>query len=59
MCYVEWSLETVPLEIRRDFQLASLDIHFRNEVMLGQEVICDLRADRDAGSAFLPAQADP
>ncbi len=38
--YVEWSLGTVPLEIRRDFQVANVDIQFRNEVTLGHEVIC-------------------
>jgi medium-chain acyl-[acyl-carrier-protein] hydrolase len=69
--YVEWSLETVPQEIRRDFQLASLDIHFRNEVMLGQEVICISertgtrdrpsfrhRLTRDDGSVLAVARTD-
>jgi len=40
VCYVEWALETVPLAIRQEFQLAGLDIQFRDEVLLDQEVMC-------------------
>jgi len=40
VCYVEWALETIPPAIRQLFQLGGLDIQFRNEVLMDQEVIC-------------------
>ena len=40
VCYVEWALETVPLETRRNGRLTTLDIQFVNEARLDEEVIC-------------------
>ncbi len=51
VCYVEWALETVPLAVRRDGRLATLDIQFLGEAFLDQEVVCAAEAD---GSAETP-----
>jgi acyl-ACP thioesterase len=40
VCYVDWALETVPMAIRQQMQLSGLDIQFRNEVLIDQDVIC-------------------
>lgn len=40
VCYVDWALETVPLAIRQQMQLGGLDIQFRNEVLIDQDVTC-------------------
>ncbi len=40
VCYVDWALETIPLPVRQQMQLTGLDIQFRNEVLLDQEVTC-------------------
>ena len=38
VCYVEWAIETIPLPIRQNMRLAALDIQFRNEVLVDQDV---------------------
>ncbi len=49
VCYIEWAIETVPLELRRDGRLTALDAEFRGEALLDQEVVCT--AERN-GNAF-------
>ena len=39
VCYIEWALEAVPLEVRRQATLAALDIQFVGEALLGQEIV--------------------
>ena len=39
VCYIEWALEAVPLELRRKGALTALDIQFVGEALLGQEVV--------------------
>ncbi len=40
VCYVDWALETIPLAIRQQMQLGRLDIQFRNEVLIDEDVTC-------------------
>ncbi len=37
--HIEWALEAVPAEVRREARLASLDIQFAGEAFLGDEII--------------------
>ncbi len=45
VCYLEWAIETVPLELRRAGRLAALEVEFRGEALLGQEVVCATERD--------------
>ncbi|MGA7415247.1 MAG: acyl-ACP thioesterase domain-containing protein [Bryobacteraceae bacterium] len=52
VCYLDWVLETIPLAIRQQMQLSCLDIQFRNEALMDQDVTC---TSEQTGTAEQPS----
>jgi medium-chain acyl-[acyl-carrier-protein] hydrolase len=50
ICYVEWLLETIPDGIRRVGSLRVADIHFKDEVLLGETVECETEQTSSGGA---------
>jgi medium-chain acyl-[acyl-carrier-protein] hydrolase len=50
--YIEWVLNTLPVEVLREATLTELDIHFVSEVLLGEKLIsvCDQTGPSDTPS---------
>ena len=53
--YIEWALETIPPEVRRQQKLAHLDVEFRGEALLGQEIVCGAERESSSESMFYRA----
>jgi len=50
--YIEWILETVPNDILHEQKVQHLEINFRAEARLGDEILCSSFKDRNSSAVF-------
>lgn len=53
--YIEWALETIPAEVRRNKRLFELDVEYKGEAFLGQEVISSAECESLNNGTFYRA----